>query len=270
MPLEDATFINTLKPDWPTGRDPRSQGDDHFRLIKKVLQNTLPNAGGAITGTPEQINNITLNTPWSDNSATPGAPSYFTINNPKAPADEPAPALVATATATLDNVKANPALLVTYQAIANLLYPVGAKYESFTDNRNPVDILGFGVWEAVTGIIAGVGSATDNNGYTQNFSAGYQAGWWRVSDSQIVAQNLNLAMNPVDDHVHTETRAAPASPASVYLRTDALSAGYTTANTGPAGGHTPTGMVTIGAGGAADGTPFYNPYYGCYIWRRTA
>ncbi|HGW6102671.1 TPA: hypothetical protein ACNIQM_000768 [Citrobacter werkmanii] len=44
--------------------------------------------------------------------------------------------------------------------------------------------------------------------------------------------------NSPGDHTHTETRAAPASPASVYLRTDAESAGYSTTNTGAAGNHT--------------------------------
>lgn len=39
------------------------------------------------------------------------------------------------------------------------------------------------------------------------------------------------------DHVHTETHANPADPATVYLRTDALSSGYSTVNTSAAGNH---------------------------------
>lgn len=47
------------------------------------------------------------------------------------------------------------------------------------------------------------------------------------------------------DHTHTETNLRPASPASVYMRTDALSAGDITTNTGWAGAH--THLTGIGA-----------------------
>lgn len=55
MPLEPATHISDLVITNPTGGDPKSQGDDHLRLIKSVLQNTFPSLVGAaawLTGTP--------------------------------------------------------------------------------------------------------------------------------------------------------------------------------------------------------------------------
>ncbi len=39
MPLETGTKISDLNAAWPLGSDPKSQGDDHLRLIKAVLQN---------------------------------------------------------------------------------------------------------------------------------------------------------------------------------------------------------------------------------------
>ena len=45
MGLESATFISDLVPTNPTGLDPRSEGDDHLRLIKEVLQNTFTGTG---------------------------------------------------------------------------------------------------------------------------------------------------------------------------------------------------------------------------------
>jgi len=39
MSLESATYIGQLVETNPTGTDPKSQGDDHLRLIKSVLQN---------------------------------------------------------------------------------------------------------------------------------------------------------------------------------------------------------------------------------------
>jgi len=48
MALESATYINTLIDTNPSGADSISQGDDHIRLIKKVLKNTFPNVASAI------------------------------------------------------------------------------------------------------------------------------------------------------------------------------------------------------------------------------
>lgn len=39
MPLETGTTIAELNELWPLGSDPKSEGDDHLRLIKSVLQN---------------------------------------------------------------------------------------------------------------------------------------------------------------------------------------------------------------------------------------
>lgn len=44
MGLETSTYISGLTSSWPPSGDPKSQGDDHLRLIKGVLQATFPNA----------------------------------------------------------------------------------------------------------------------------------------------------------------------------------------------------------------------------------
>jgi hypothetical protein len=48
MGLETATFIAGLTPTWPIASEPKSQGDDHLRLIKSVLQATFPSATRAL------------------------------------------------------------------------------------------------------------------------------------------------------------------------------------------------------------------------------
>ena len=50
MARESATFISGLVSTNPTGSDSISAGDDHLRLLKTVLKNTLPNADEAING----------------------------------------------------------------------------------------------------------------------------------------------------------------------------------------------------------------------------
>ena len=50
MTVESATYISGLVPAYPPGSDSISEGDDHLRLLKTVLQGTFPNANAAING----------------------------------------------------------------------------------------------------------------------------------------------------------------------------------------------------------------------------
>ena len=49
MGLETGTYISDLVVTNPTSTDPKSQGDDHLRLVKSTLKNTFPNITGAMT-----------------------------------------------------------------------------------------------------------------------------------------------------------------------------------------------------------------------------
>lgn len=61
MGLEAGDFIDDLNQAWPLPSDKRRQGDDHFRLIKRVLKNTFPNLNAAVTATPADLNNVPPN-----------------------------------------------------------------------------------------------------------------------------------------------------------------------------------------------------------------
>jgi hypothetical protein len=57
MGLEAATFIHELVSTNPVGAtDPKSQGDDHLRLIKTTLLNTFANVDGAVTSSHTELN----------------------------------------------------------------------------------------------------------------------------------------------------------------------------------------------------------------------
>lgn len=58
MGLEAGSFPSDLVDTNPTGTDLKSQGDDHIRLIKRVLKTTFPNLNGAVTATPAQMNTL--------------------------------------------------------------------------------------------------------------------------------------------------------------------------------------------------------------------
>ena len=59
MALETATYISGLVSTNPLSSDPKSQGDDHLRLIKATILATFPNITGAVTATHTELNYVT-------------------------------------------------------------------------------------------------------------------------------------------------------------------------------------------------------------------
>jgi microcystin-dependent protein len=60
MGIEVATYISGLTSSWPPSSDFKSQGDDHLRLIKSVLQSTFPTASGPMYFPKTEVTTITL------------------------------------------------------------------------------------------------------------------------------------------------------------------------------------------------------------------
>ena len=56
MPLETGEFITDLVITNPLGTDPKSQGDDHLRLLKKTVQQSFPAIDAAVTNDSATIN----------------------------------------------------------------------------------------------------------------------------------------------------------------------------------------------------------------------
>lgn len=56
MSIESATYISQLNSSLPASSDPRSEGDDHLKLIKAVLKATFPNISGAVTASQSDLN----------------------------------------------------------------------------------------------------------------------------------------------------------------------------------------------------------------------
>lgn len=55
MALEAGTYISDLVVSNPLPTDPKSQGDDHLRLIKSTVKATFPNINGAVTASDEEL-----------------------------------------------------------------------------------------------------------------------------------------------------------------------------------------------------------------------
>lgn len=58
MGLESATYISDLVSTNPVAGDPKSQGDDHIRLVKSTIKATFPSVTGAVTATHTELNII--------------------------------------------------------------------------------------------------------------------------------------------------------------------------------------------------------------------
>jgi hypothetical protein len=71
MGLEVATYINGLVITNPVGAsDPKSQGDDHLRLLKSTIKNTFPNLTGAMTADQTELNLLDGITGFTGTGAT--------------------------------------------------------------------------------------------------------------------------------------------------------------------------------------------------------
>lgn len=59
MTVESATYISQLNTSYPTSGDAKSEGDNHLRLLKAVLQAQFPNLGAAaVTPTAAELNDV--------------------------------------------------------------------------------------------------------------------------------------------------------------------------------------------------------------------
>lgn len=278
MPLETAEYFDTLQPDWPLGTDPENQGDDHIRMIKQVIQNTFPALNGAVTGAPEQLNDLTSGVKYIATSDDGTVPAHFTFLSPH---DGATNVPITVNSMNVAQLNKQPLFALTWRTVIDLLMPVGHVLIR-SNNVNPATYLGFGTWTARSGYLAGVGSVTDSAGLAQSIANGASAGTWRINNASIIGTTLNLVMDAVASHNHGNGINNPDNYSQAMLYgtravTDkgkgwSVGSGHAASEvvTSSDGGHTPTGKVTIGSGTATSGTVFTPPRYAFYVWERTA
>ena len=61
MPLETGTYVADLVKTNPTSTDPKSQGDDHIRMLKAVLLNSFAGFPGLVVVTGTEAQGATAN-----------------------------------------------------------------------------------------------------------------------------------------------------------------------------------------------------------------
>ncbi len=75
-------YLDDLNPVNPESTDPKSQGDDHIRFIKRTLKNTFPNIDGIVSATQTELNYndiTTLGTQQASKVLTADANNTLTV-----------------------------------------------------------------------------------------------------------------------------------------------------------------------------------------------
>lgn len=273
----NANFITDLNQSYPRARDLISEGDDHIRLIKSILLNTLPSYDRAVTMTAEKLNTLdstfTLDTNGLNiNSGVKfKASSKINANNNKI--ENLLPPTAAGDAVNLGYLQSTGA------------WPVGSIYMS-VDTRNPNLIFGFGTWVAfATGrVILGSGSWTDINNETKTFTNSGSGGEYshKLSVNEMPSHTFpvnGLTISSAGAHKHTIAVGGGSSgPRQVVSIDSNINDGYewkgSTLGGKPSvdesGSHTHQLLGTLPSVGNDARHNNIQPYIVCNIWRRTA
>ena len=267
MPIESAQYIDTLQSDWPLGTDPESAGDDHLRMIKKVLQNTFPKMNAATTMTAAKFNQFDAGWNLAAATTSPAVPAHWQAVNP----DTGAMAAIQINSAVGLGMK--PAdqsyMAVNWSDVINVLMPVGHILMT-SKSGNPSTWLGFGTWTERFGYIAASGNVTDTDGVTGSYPLGQGKGYWHPHAEHLWNDTLTLkgTTDSSGAHTHTYTYMGDTGDSGENDSDGTPITKSTTGTTSSNGAHTHPVTVT-GAMGIKT-LPLILPGFGCYVWERTA
>lgn len=200
MPLESATYINSLNTSNPQETDPLSQADDHIKLIKTVLKTTFPYITGQVTATHDQLNEQMVVPGILGNGGTPTLATGVTgdevktligVVEPAITTNGSIPSLASGITAeemrTL--ISAAPSSTPGYLEI----YPVGSIYMTMDNNFNPNVTFG-GTWARFAAGRMPIGvDANDNDFMTLGENSNFQGGG---------AKEVTLTEDQMPSHQH--------------------------------------------------------------------
>lgn len=79
MAVESASYISQLDQTNPNGSALKAEGDNHIRLLKTVLQTSLPNISGPVTVSHTDLNNITTTQSVADTSTKPATTAFVKL-----------------------------------------------------------------------------------------------------------------------------------------------------------------------------------------------
>ena len=213
------TYIDDLDVTLPAATDPLSQADDHIRMIKTVLKQSLPSVTGAVTATQDELNKLdSCTTTTSELNILTGCTATNTdlnrINGITATNDELNKLVGLTSDATdlnkIDGLTAEASELNVLDGITNVT----------TDEINRLDGVTSNIQTQINGkqdpVVAGDGIVLD--GTTINaFGCPYAV----VIDSKVAGTGYSISNSwhdaQVDTIVHSMDSAVTENNDTVYL-----------------------------------------------------
>ena len=160
MTVENANFINQLNAQYPQPKDLLKEGDDHLRLLKKVLRNCFPKVDKGIDATADWFNGIFARVKVGSGNISL---ENNQIKNLKDGSDAQDAVTMKQLTdkinaALRDNIYRVGSLYLTEEAIdpGNLPMFAGTKWQRWGTGR----------------ALVGAGSTTDTNGERQDYGIG--------------------------------------------------------------------------------------------------
>ncbi|MBK0633381.1 hypothetical protein GZZ44_10520 [Klebsiella aerogenes] len=259
MPLETAEFFNTLQPDWPLGTDPESQGDDHIRMIKQVIQNTFPAFDSAVLGSSENLSDISVGLTFHPADTENNIPAHWFAGNPT---DPDTVASMQVDMPNVDQLNIQPLAALNWYAVTDILYPVGRVLFS-SNPANPATYLKFGEWTLRSGYIYGAGEVEDSNGLTVGAAPGQVTGPWTVMGDNITPFTATGKAASAGGHDHDYDKTGTDNG---HYGDTGYGGTHSTQKTGMGGEHEHDVSVTVGTGG----NPMFHPGWAFYAWERTA
>lgn len=270
----NAKFITEFNEGYPRKNDLLKEGDDHMRLIKAVLKNTLPGFNRTVNMTSEKLNQLdALTAPTSDTLKVTGnieVASKKTVNMGDNVVSGISDPIEDTDAVNLQFMK---------ESGVGFAWPINSIYIS-VDPKNPKEIFGFGEWEAfATGrVLISTGSDKDANEEAKLIALNAKGGTY---NEKLVIDNLpahkhggegfKVEVAEGGEHRHEMKTYSEAMSIHDIMGRRFREGGTHTDFTETGGKHTHTGTVTGESDETGKDTPHNNmmPYFGVHMWKRT-
>lgn len=189
-----AQFLTELNESFPRYNDLIKEGDDHIRILKKVLKQTFPYMDKEVQVSADMLNALAAAFKLTDEDLT--FRKNLSIERGK------------TLSAGMNPIKEvgipvdpDDAVSLAYfkSDMMKLIYPIGCLYFS-TTGVNPATELGFGTWMPFGAgrVIVGAGTGTDANAQARTFALGDTGGTYgAVAEGQdLFSKNIMKDTTP--------------------------------------------------------------------------
>lgn len=267
----NARFISEFNEEFPRKNDLLKEGDDHLRLIKGILKNTMPGFDKQINMNAEKLNKLDTLLDPTDNTLLING--NFQLK--EGVSADCGKAVMTNASDPVDDQDLATKAFVEKQGVS-AAWPVGSVYISVVAT-NPSELLGVGEWEqfAQGRVLIGTGSDKDETGTAKLIALGAKGGNYseKLTEANTPphshpAEGIVVETEAAGEHVHSlvgsygpNERGKADTPVTRWEGSH---------NTNPAGSHVHKTTVSGNTGTFGEGEAHNNmmPWVGVHMYKR--